>query len=155
MENRFEFKGEYKFIGKGRVVDNKANVENEAEFTFTANIEELNSENKENPKLTLSLVPDELSKTTWEVVVRDKVEDKNRLGENNTQSSNRFDFAGEYKFVGKGNVLDNQNNKEFEADFTFTANIEDLNSDNRKNPKLKLSLVPTESQTTWELVVHN
>lgn len=68
---------------------------------------------------------------------------------------NRYDFAGEFKFIGKGKVLDNETNKEIDSDFTFIANIEDFNNENRENPKLLLSLVTDELNTNWQLVIHD
>jgi hypothetical protein len=62
--------------------------------------------------------------------------------------SNRFDTKGKvFNFSGKGLVLDTQTNTEVESEFRFQGEVLEVGK------KFVVELVPSESGTTWELVV--
>lgn len=62
--------------------------------------------------------------------------------------TNRYTSDGEFEFVGKGKVFDSVRNKEIDAELKFTAKIDDLGRE-----KVMLSLVKSNYDTTWEMII--
>lgn len=72
---------------------------------------------------------------------------------------NRFTIVGDYTYVAKGRVLDNQLGKEFDAELRFKANAGIETSelpDGTKVAKSNLEFVKDEkSGSLWEMVILN
>lgn len=72
---------------------------------------------------------------------------------------NRFTIVGDYSYVAKGRVLDNQLGKEFDAEIRFKANGGIDSStlpDGTRVAKANLEFVKDENlDSLWEMIIHN
>jgi hypothetical protein len=69
---------------------------------------------------------------------------------------NRFDFVGEWKFVGEGRVVDNYTGEEVNAKLRFKAiniGVETTELESGRDVKLNNKFIADETGTVWDLVI--
>jgi hypothetical protein len=69
---------------------------------------------------------------------------------------NRFDFVGEWNFVGEGKVLDHNTGKEINAKLRFKAiniGVETTELESGKDVQLNNKFITDEAGTMWDLVI--